>query len=432
MKKNKIRLVLFLIAAGLPVFFNGTTAQENNGSTDLFSFSKKELNKGLVFNFNSEREELRTSFSREYEELKAGAAKFRWENRNWNYLSFKTEQWNYLLEAGPFLGKGSFIDSSSTQAIDASHKLAGLRGKAAANYSGRFYYDERSFTLVSMNAWGRYDWYQQNAEGTLVDSNQVSNHYDEIAQKTKFRYGFQAKAGWGTGRLNPVNHYMASAWFLENFYPGRLFSVEEISRAAREIGRIKHRRNARAGHSAKNELEQFVNFLRQNMLLEAPADALDEWELTEFRPRFSGSRFGIGPFFNYFNREPDFIFGGYAQYENEKYINTQWHRSLGANLNYNSYKDHDWILLESTLGWSWYPNLRSEYSFGLKYVPGMKVNGIDDLGPVRHNFIPYVNYYSQLSSSYRMDLAFSWRIAANDTFVLPGPEVSVSFYRSRY
>ncbi len=149
-------------------------------------------------------------------------------------------------------------------------------------------------------------------------------------------------------------------------------------------------------------------------------------------PRMNGTRIELGPFFNYYNREPDFIYGGYLTFENEKYCNLNWNRLLKVSLSYNGYKRQDWLLLETELGWSFYPNLKNRYDFGLKYVPGVTVNGIDDFGTVRHNFVPYVNYYSQLSSKYRMDLAFSWRISEKEKFMIPGPEFSVSFYRSRY
>jgi hypothetical protein len=76
--------------------------------------------------------------------------------------------------------------------------------------------------------------------------------------------------------------------------------------------------------------------------------------------------------------------------------------------------------------------LKTEYGFGLKYMPGMVVDGFDDIGPIRHNFIPYLEYFSQVNSKYRIETALAWRIAPNDQFMLPGPEVSVSVYRSKY
>ena len=69
------------------------------------------------------------------------------------------------------------------------------------------------------------------------------------------------------------------------------------------------------------------------MLLLAPEDLKTDWELAEFMPRLNGNRIEVDPFFKYFNREPDFIYGGYILYENEKYFNTKWNRSFGAGLN---------------------------------------------------------------------------------------------------
>jgi hypothetical protein len=40
-------------------------------------------------------------------------------------------------------------------------------------------------------------------------------------------------------------------------------------------------------------------FLTVNLFLESPAGMESDWELTEFRPRFQGSRLEFGPFFNY-------------------------------------------------------------------------------------------------------------------------------------
>ncbi len=105
---------------------------------------------------------------------------------------------------------------------------------------------------------------------------------------------------------------------------------------------------------------------------------------------------------------------------------------MGAALSYNAYKRDDWVLLETHLGWSLYPSLKSEYGFGIKYIPGMMIRKIDDLGKVRHNFVPYLEYFSQLNSKYRVETTFAWRIAPNDRFMIPGPEMNITFYRSRY
>jgi hypothetical protein len=430
---KSLRIIRFFLLAGIWLFAGiPVTAQLKNNSAKSFSFVKKELNSGLVFSVTSDREELRTNKSFNYEEWLTGAAGYRWENRSQIYLPFRHEEWNYLFEAGPFFGKGELIDSFSSKVIDAETKLAGLRGLARAAYSSRFYFDDKNYTIVHTNVWAQYDLFRQNAEGTLMDSNRVTTPYDVRSEHSDFRVGIQARAGWGIGRLSPVNHFATASVLLEKYYPGRLFSEVEVVEVAREIGRIKHLRDARSGHSAEKELEALGEFLRKRFLLEPPASALHDWELTEFRPRFHGTRFEFGPFFNYLNIEPDFIYGGYAKFENQKYCSSKWNRNLSAGISYNGYKKQDWILLETMLGWNWFPNLKTEYGFGVKYIPGMEVDGLDDLGKVRHNIVPYLEYFKQVNSKYRIETALAWRIAPNDQFMLPGPEVSLSVYRSRY
>lgn len=46
---------------------------------------------------------------------------------------------------------------------------------------------------------------------------------------------------------------------------------------------------------------------------------------------------------------------------------------------------------------------------------------INDVGKVRHNFVPYLECFSQINSKYRMETALAWRIAPNDRFMIPGP-----------
>ena len=432
MKKNTgIRLLVFvlLILYGFTVH---ATENLKNDSTVLFPFFKKELNTGFIYRLQEEREQELTDNSNFLEELTTNSLLFKWSNRNWKYLVFRQEDWDYTFEAGPFLGNGTLTDSATAEFIDADEDVIGLRTRAAARYSSRFYYDFKNYTIVKVNAWGRFDVYRRNAEGMRTDSNQVAAPYSEESNESELRYGFEAAAGWGRGRLNPMNHFMVAEYLLNKYYARRNFSDEEITRLAVEIGKIKHSRNARLGHDAEIEAEQLKSFINQGMLLEAPENILTDWAMGEFAPRMDGTRLELGPFFNYYNREPDFIYGGYLKLEHEKYCNLKWNRVVKASLSYNSYKKQDWLLLETQLGWSFYPNLKTRYDFGLKYIPGVTVNDIDEFGTVRHNFIPYVNYYSQINSNYRMDLAFAWHLNENDKFMMPGPEVSVSFYRSRY
>jgi hypothetical protein len=433
-KMQNLHIYKILLPVAMMFFISGSAlnAQNFTDTTGLLYYLKKEFNTGIVFSVKPEREELRTDNSRNFEKLVRSDLSFSWANQNWYYLPFRQEQWNFSVEAGPFFGKGELIDSAS-QIIDASHRLMGLKGSANAGYLRRFYFDHKNYTLVSLKGWGRYEFYRQSAEGLVTDSAQITLPYDETTESSKLRYGFKARAGWGIGRINPINHYMTAAWLLEKYYPGRNFSEEEFRLVARETGRIKHQRIVQAGHAADQEVEQLVNYLRNRLFLEAPSgEILSDWERTEFRPRLQGTRVEFGPFFNYFNREPDFVYGGYIQFENEKYCNINWNRKFLAGLSYNSYKTHDWLLLETVLGWSWYPAIHNELGFGVKYIPGMVVSGLDDLQPVRHNIIPYTEYYSQLSSKYRIEISFAYRIAPNDRFMLPGPELSVSVYKSSY
>jgi hypothetical protein len=432
MKRIGFSVILFLIVLVLSHATGSASDVFITDSLSYFNYFKKELNTGITYSLQKEREQIQTDVTNDFEDLTQNYLRFRWANRNWNFALFKQEEWEYNFEVGPFYGNGTLLDRSAIQVIDAEQKVAGVQAKAAARYSSRFYYDQKNYTIVKLNAWGSYGLLRSDATGTLTDSVGLENPYSQKSDISKLRYGFEAKAGWGRGKFNPMNHFMTAQYLLEKNYERRNFSYSEIVLLAREIGRIKHARDARTGHDPEKEAEQLTAFLNRELILEPPEAVLPDWQMGEFSPRFEGTRMEIGPFFNYFNREPDFIYGGYLQFEDAKYCNLKWNRNLSASLSYNSYKERDWILLETDLGWSYYPNLKTRYDFGLKYVPGVTVNDIDDFGTVRHNFIPYVNYYSQLNSKYRMDLAFSWRIAENDTFVLPGPEVSLSFYRSRY
>jgi hypothetical protein len=432
MKRIWFSGIIFFIVLIFSYSHSAASDEILTDSLSYFNYFKKELNTGITYSLQKEREQIRTENTNDFEEITENFLRFRWANRNWNLALFKQEEWEYNFEIGPFYGNGTMLDSSAIQVIDAEQKVAGVRAKAAARYSSLFYYDLKNYTIVKVDARGSYGLLRNDAAGTHIDSVGMETPYSKISDHSKLRFGFEAKAGWGRGRLNPMNHFMIAQFLLEKNYERRNFSDSEIMLLAREIGRIKHARDARLGHDTEKEAGQLTAFLNRELMLESPGTILSDWEMGEFSPRFEGIRWELGPFFNYFNREPDFIFGGYLQFENAKYCNLKWNRNLSASLSYNSYKQRDWILLETELGWSFYPDLKTRYDFGLKYVPGVTVNDLDDFGTVRHNFIPYMNYYSQLNSKYRMDLAFSWRIAANDTFVLPGPEVSVSFYRSRY
>jgi hypothetical protein len=158
----------------------------------------------------------------------------------------------------------------------------------------------------------------------------------------------------------------------------------------------------------------------------------DEWKTGEFLPRFDGNRVEFGPFFKYYNREPDFIYGGYLLFNHAKYCTTKWNRNFSAGVNYNAYKKQDWILAELSVGWSYFVKLKSQFDFGFTYVPGIAVNGSGNNGELNNGFIPYLGYFTQIDSKNRVDIKLSYRISEDEKLMLSGPEFSVSVYRSRY
>ena len=413
-------------------FVDPVLAQNQLDKSAIFQYQKRELNLGAVFDENKEREELRTDESRDYDELTTGSAKFQLYNRYLNYLEQKQEQILFNFEAGPMIGTGNWIDSSYIENAMADQKIFGLRTQANIDYTSRYYYSQKSFTLVQLNAHARYDFYQRNSSGTVIDSNDVSIVLDDKDNVSKLRYGFIAKAGWGIGRLNPVNHYMIADYLLDKYYKGRTFSFDETVKLAEQIGEIKHRRDIILEHDTEKESEEIQQYINQKMLLTIPENLQEEWVYGEFLPRFNGSKVEFGPFFTYYNREPDFIYGGYLLFEIDKYCNYKWNRNIKAGINYNRYKRQDWILAEIDLGWSYFIRLKNQLDFGFKYVPGVQLNNFEDVGKLNHGFIPYIGYYSQLNANTRLNFAFAYRISEDESLMLSGPEFSLSVYRSRY
>ncbi len=432
MRKSGLTTIIITIAFLLLLLPSRASEKGANDSTLMIPFIRTEIHTGVFYNLHRERDQVRTKDTNDLEKLTSHSLKFRWAHRRWKYHTFRQEEWEYQLQAGPFYGEGSLLDSSASQVIDASQTVTGLRTNASARYSSRFYYNSRSYTIVKVNAWGRYDLFKRKEDGTFLDSSRVESPWLEKTNQSKLRMGIEAEGGWGWGRLSPVNDMMKAEYLLQKYYAGRVFSEKEVLLFAREIARIKNRRNARLGHHPEKEAEQVKTYLNRKMMLEAPENIAADWQAGEFLPRLKGTRMEAGPFFNYYNMEPDFVWGGYLSIENARYCSLNRNRNIAARLSYNSYKRQDWLRLEVDLGWDFYPGINSQYGFGVKYVPGVVVHDIDDYGTIRHHVIPYLNYYSQINPKYRMDLAFSWRLAQNDKFMMPGPEVSVSFYRSKY
>jgi len=428
MKKATVFSIVFILIASSNMGF----AQYNFKNSEIFQYQKNEINWGLHYTANPEMEETRTEFWREYKELFIGTAKFQLNIRTWNFQEFRQEQFDFSLETGPIWGNGNWIDSSAVANIEADNKIFGLRTNASANYVSRFYYNNSSYTLVQINGWARYDLCRQNSTGISTDSDNVVTGFEEQTKENKFRYGAEARAGWGIGRLKPMNHFMVADYFLKKYYKERTFSQAEIVKFADEIGRIKHRRNLQTVRNTKIEADQMQEYLNQKMFLIPVSSLENEWNTGEFLPRFDGNRVEFGPFFKYYNQEPDFIYGGYVLYNHAKYCNVKWNRNFSAGINYNAYKRQDWILAELNLGWSYFVKLRGQFDFGVKYIPGIAINGSGNIGELNNGFVPYLAYFTQIDTKNRIDIKLAYRISEDEKLMPSGPEFSVSVYRSRY
>lgn len=432
MKKNAVASIFSLVVLMLIISVSDSFAQYNFKNSETFQFQKNEIDWGLHYYSGSEREEIRTETWGEFEDLTTGAVKFQFKNQSWNFLEYKQERFDFNIEAGPLWGNGNWSDSSLVANVKAKHRIFGLRTNASASYASRYYYNNKNYTLVKINGWARYDLYRQNSNGISTDSNDVVKGFRETTNEDKFRYGIDVRAGWGIGRLQPMNHFMVADYILKTYYSERNFSQDDIAKFASEIGRIKHRRNARLGHKTDVESALMQEYLNQKMFLIPVSSLEEEWKTGEFMPRFDGKRVEFGPFFKYYNREPDFIYGGYLLFDHAKYCTAKWNRNFSAGINYNTYKKQDWILAELSIGWSYFLKLRSQFDFGFKYVPGIAINGSENDGELNNGFIPYAGYFTQINSKSRVDIKLSYRISEDEKLLLSGPEFSVSMYRSRY
>lgn len=434
---------LLFVLASLAV-----VAQDSTIDNKVVSFVKQQRNTGFLMNFGQEREELRTEDTRYYEEQNLLNGSFFIERNAWNLLDFKQEEFNIAFKVGPYGASGNWVDSSSVSYDTADEISYGIRTSLNVDYLYRYYYDPNTYTVFDVNVYGRYDLYKQQLDGTSVDSLGVSTPIDESNNKDRFRFGFTGKVGWGTGRLSPMNHLMTADYLLTKYYPGRIFSDYEIAQFAQVIANIKHARDCKTGHIPENEMQEVIAFISKTFVLASPEMMSGEWQFSEFDPRYQGSRFEIGPHFQYYNREPDFLFGGYLQYDNAKYINVKWNRNFSAGLVYNRYAKNtieyedgylnnnklsrDWATADINFGWSYFPSLKTQFDFGLRYVPGIELNNFEDIGSISHNAIPYVAYYTQLNAKSRVQLDFSWRITDGEQFLLPGPNFTLAYYMSRY
>ncbi len=429
--KISVRSCYFIILFVMAVNYH-VAAQQYYDTTGIHFYEKREITWGALYHASEDREELFTDISKQIEDISTGEVKFQFNTHHWTFLDFKQEQLELNIEVGPLWGSGNWVDSSFVDNSTANHTIAGFRANGSVSYNNRFYYSDKSYTLVRIDANVRYDLFRKHSKGTSIDSNDVSTNFDVKSDQTKFRYGFVARAGWGTGRLDPVNHLMVADYLFDKYYKGRTFSGEETEKVVSEIEKIKNNRSITDGHDIDKESAQITDFLNRGMYLTRPENVEKDWKYGEFLPRFNGSRLEIGPFFKYYNREPDFVYGGYIQYNNEKYCNYKWNRKFNVGANYNWYKKQDLILAEVELGWSYFMKLRSQLDFGLKYIPGITLNSVDDMGKLNHGFIPYVGYFSQINEITRVNVALALRISNNDEILLPGPEFYVSIYRSKF
>jgi hypothetical protein len=428
MNSNQLSTIIFFIA----VFVIPATAwsQLHKVQTDKLEFSRKEINMGLNYSGGNERESWRTDDSKYYEKMFANTADFFLENRIWDYTETRQHEFHGSLKAGPLWGQGNWNDSTYIEEIDAEHKLKGLRAAVSADYSLRYYYNNRNYTLLKINGWAQYDWYSQSSVGTITDSNRVVSEYVEDSKGDKLKAGIDARAGWGLGRLAAVNHVMAAEVLLKKYYPEQDFSTDEILLLAGEIARIKNSRDPRNGHRPEVEIKQVETFLNQKMIQMPRTIMISDWEMGELLPRYSGSRFEIGPFFQYYNKEPDFVYGGYLLFENDRYCNMKWNRKFSAAVYYNAYKHNDWATGEIKIGWSYFQQMQSQWDLGLKYIPALEIG--NDNTSFYQGVIPYFSWFTQLNSKNRIDMSFAWRFTSDEKLMLPGPEISVSVYRSKY
>ena len=448
MRKQRNSIYGLILPVLILFMASSVHAQNNNAENDVVSFRKRELNSGVVFDMNKELEELLSEEAIYTEENTLFNAKYRFANQYWNLLDYKQEYLNASFEIGAFGSFGDWSDSSSVASVIADQNSYGLRTNLNVDYLYRYYYDANSFTFFDVNAWGRYDVFRQNLDGTSTDSMGLVTPVDESDTKDRLRYGINAKVGWGTGRLSPMNHLMTAHYLLEKYYPGRIFSDIEIAQFAQFIARIKNNRSHKLARSAEQEMEDLAAYVRRTFVLASPESMGAVWEYGEFEPRFQGNKFEIGPHFSYYNKEPDFLYGGFIQYDNAKYVNVHWNRNFSAGIVYERYTRQDWETIDGGIsndntsqdwakadfnfGWSYYPNLKSQFDFGVRYLPGVEISSFDDFGSISHSLIPYFGYYTQLNAKSRIKFNCAWRIADGERFVLPGPEFSLAIYRSRY
>ncbi len=427
---NGYSVLFFIMLLG----FTSCFASEKNTLDSIYSarFIKQEFVSGLYVGGFNENEEIRNDEYFNSEELLKLNIDYFAAFRSWRYTSNIQEKYSLLFSAGPEVANGDYESTFPGENYSASGWAKGAFIKTEANYSNRFYYDTKTFTLVSVSGKAKYGWLNKNLEGDFTNENgQVVNEEKKI-KDIRLRTFISAKAAWGYGKLSPINSKVIAEKLVQKYYQGRMFSPNEIAAIANKIGEIKNNRRINDGQNSINESEIVSEFLNSKLFLESPEDLNKDWQFGEFEPRFVGRRVEIGPFFNYYNREPDFVYGGFIDFYCHKYYNQSWTRIVNANLSYNKYKQSDWFSFTVDFSWDYYNNLRSKLSMGIKYQPTLVVNDFEEIEPMAHSVTPYLNYFKQLSSKNRMSFKFLYRISSNKHHFIPGPELVLAFYKSSY
>ncbi|NQU88115.1 MAG: hypothetical protein HQ541_20395 [Mariniphaga sp.] len=398
-------------------------------------FTKTEINSGFRFFLNNGRESLNTGLSENTEERLNYNAYYNLFVNSWKFLGDRQESINLSIGVGPLYSTGETKRTTANTITRFENKIYGLSFFGDLNYSGRFYYDDKNYALVEASGFGRFEKIKINSKGSFIPADGsfiVAFPVEEKYLDNRLRYGVNAKAGVGFGKMNPVNHIMEAEFLLNEYYKGRLFSQNEINRFASVIAGIRNKRRLKESHSAESELKDVMDFLGKELLFQVPDSPEELWKYGEFMPRFSGKRFELGPLFKYYNREPDFIYGGFAKYEIHTYKNFNWNFNFSSELSYNRYKERDWFLWDTDMQFEYFKNLRTKYTFGVKYIPAVVVNDFKDIESIQHALIPYISFYHQLSDKYRMAFDFRYKITDENDFFIKGPGFSLAFYRSRY
>ena len=438
MKKTGLKIILILmlfLPAGIIAARGNSNLPIRNDSLLQQDFIKTELNSGFLFFRNNNREALITDRSEHSFERADYNADYFYGFNSWAYKKETQAEFSILSGVGFLSGKGTSMRTDNLNNIKLDDKIFGLNLFMDFNYASRFYFDEKNFTIVEAKGFGRVEKIRKHSEGFNIPS---YGHFisplphEEKILDNRLRYGVHGRAGWGTGKMAPANYYMLADYIFDKYYNGQLFSETEKKQLATIIARVKNNRSVKTGHSEEAEIKQFKEAAGKKLLIRLPEGIEEIWGMGEFSPRLDGTRFEVGPFFSYYNREPDFIYGGYVKFEKKKYCNLSGNLNFTTELSYNRYKKRDWVKWETGLFYDFYPNLRTKYSFGLTYIPVLIVNDFNDIEPVQHVLIPSFSCYSQVNEKLRASLSFLYRIADENDFFMEGPEFSLAIYRSRY